>query len=153
MIELIHLRLSGLNGNLEINHFSVITSPQNQIIKSYWSVLQRNRLRWWRQFFQDLVDLELLNTDDPVVLYRIHYCFIGIIRDEMNSVKDDWNSHIISRCHNSGPTERPSCMYHLPHLYDKKDCKQKTNKEEIEEFESLLLVTDQAISRPNFQIL
>ena len=44
LIEPIHLHLSALNGNLEMNHFSIITSPQNQNIESYWSVLQRDRL-------------------------------------------------------------------------------------------------------------
>ena len=68
LIEPMHLHLSALNGNLEINHFSIITSPQNQRIETYWSVLQRDRLGWWRRFLQDSVDLELPNTDDPVVL-------------------------------------------------------------------------------------
>ena len=133
-----HLHLSALNGNLEINHFSIIASPKNQRIESYWSVLQRDRLGWWRRFFQDLVDLELLNTDGSVVLDCIHSCFMGIIREELNSAKEDWNSHIISRSHKSGPTGGPSCMYHLPHLYDKQDCVQKINKEEIEEFDSVI---------------
>ena len=62
LIEPMHLHLSALNGNLEMNHFSIITSPQNERIESYLSILQRDRLGWWRWFFQDLVDLELLNT-------------------------------------------------------------------------------------------
>ena len=43
----------------------------------------------------------------------------------------------MSRSHKSGPTGCPSFMYHLPHLYDKQDCVQKINKEEIEEFDSV----------------
>ena len=100
--------------------------------------MQWDRLGWWKQFFQDLVDSELLNTDDPVVLDCLHYCFMGIIREELNSVKEDWNTHIISRSHKSGPTGRPSCMYYLPHLYDKQDCVERINKEEIEEFNSVI---------------
>ena len=46
LIEPMHLHLTSLNGNLEINHFSTITSPQNQRIESYCSVLQRDRLGW-----------------------------------------------------------------------------------------------------------
>ena len=138
LTEPMYLHLSALNGNLEINHFRIITSPQNQKIESYWSVLQPGRLGWWRWFFQDLVDLELLNTDDPVVLDCIHYCFMGIIREELNSLKEDWNSYIISRSHKSGPTGRSSCMYHLPHFYDKQDRVQRINKEEIEEFDSVI---------------
>ena len=29
-------------------------------------------------------------------------------------------------------------MYHLPHLYDKQDCVQRINKEETEEFDSVV---------------
>ena len=82
--------------------------------------------------------MELPNTDDPLVLDCIHYCFLEIIREELNCVKEDWNSHIISRSRNSGPTGRPISMYHLPHLYDKQDCVQRINKEETEEFDSVV---------------
>ena len=59
----------------------------------------------------------------------ILYCFMGNIREELNSVKEDWNNHIISRSQSSGHTGRLSCTYHLPHLYD---------KQEIEEFSSVI---------------
>ena len=63
---------SALNGNLAINYLSVIASPQNQTIESYWSVSQRDRLGWRKRFFKDLVDLVLLNADDPFVHLFLH---------------------------------------------------------------------------------
>ena len=60
------------------------------------------------------------------------------IKEELNSVKEDWNTHIISRNHNICPTGCPSCLYQLSHLYDKKDCVQRINKEGIEEFGSFV---------------
>ena len=45
---------------------------------------------------------------------------------------------MISRSHKSCSTGRPICMYYLPHLYDKQDCVQRINKEEIEEFDSVI---------------
>ena len=66
------------------------------------------------------------------------YWIMGIIRDELNSVKEDWHTHFISRSYKSGPTGHPSCMYYLPHLYDKQDCVQRIKKEEIEEFDSVI---------------
>ena len=38
LIEPMHLHLSALNENLEINHFSIAASPQNQKIESHWTV-------------------------------------------------------------------------------------------------------------------
>ena len=63
---------------------------------------------------------------------------MGIIREELNSVKEDWNSDIISRSHKSSPTGGSTCMYHLLHLYDQQECVQRINKEEIEEFDSVI---------------
>ena len=37
---------------VKINHFSKTKSPQNQGIERYWSVLQLDRLEWWRWFFE-----------------------------------------------------------------------------------------------------
>ena len=45
LIEPMHLHLSPLNGNLEMNHFSIITSPQNQRIESYWLVFAARPFR------------------------------------------------------------------------------------------------------------
>ena len=71
-------------------------------------------------------------------MYCILYCFMGNIREGLNSVKEDLNNHITSRSKSSGHTGRLSCMYHLPYLYDKQDCMQRINKEEIEKFNSVI---------------
>ena len=44
--------------------------------------------------FLDLIDMELLNTDDAIVLGYIHCCYMEIIREELNSVKEDSNNNI-----------------------------------------------------------
>lgn len=134
LIEPIHLYLSSLTEDSEVNHFSIITSTRNQRIESYWSTLQRDRLGWWRRFFQDLVDLNLLDTDDPVVLDCIRYCFMPVLKQELCSIKEDWNAHIISRSRNGGPSGRPNCLYHLPHLFQSQDYIRRVEINEIDEF-------------------
>ena len=44
--------------------------------------------------FLDLIDMELLNTDDAIVLGYIYCCYMEIIREELNSVKEDSNNNI-----------------------------------------------------------
>ena len=36
LIEPMHLHFSALNAILEVNHFNIITSPQNERIEWYW---------------------------------------------------------------------------------------------------------------------
>ena len=134
LIEPIHIYLSSLNDDQEYNPFSIITSPQNQRIESYWSILQRDRIGWWRRFLRDLVDVDMLSTSDPVVLDCVRYCFMNLIRRDLNSIKEEWNTHIISRSRNGGPSGRPNCMFHLPHLYNVKDQIKAVEQNEIDEF-------------------
>lgn len=115
IIEPIHLTLRSLDGEDAIGSFSITTSPQNQRIESYWSILQRDRIGWWRTFFNELSDLGMFTNNDPVVVDCIRYCFMHLIRQDLNSVLSDWNSHIISGSSRSvGPTGRPDTMCYLP---------------------------------------
>ena len=113
-----------------LNSFSIITSPQNQRIEAYWSILQRDRIGWWRRFFQDLADLDMF-TNDPVIIECIRFCFTDIIRKDLVSIKNDWNVHIISRSRNNGTRGRPDTMYYLPHLFDTRDYKIEIDPDEF----------------------
>ena len=56
LIEPIHIYLRSINEEEGIeNAFSITTSPQNQRIEAYWSILQRDRLGWWKKFFTGLI--------------------------------------------------------------------------------------------------
>ena len=58
-----------------------------------------------------------------------------------------WNQHIIASSKSSnenGPRGRPDVIYFLPHLFDAEDCKQQTDRDEVNEFydNSTMLVKD-----------
>ena len=59
---------------------------------------------------------------------------MNLIRRDLNSIKEEWNTHIISRSRNGGPSGRPNCMFHLPHLYNVKDQIKEVEQNEIDEF-------------------
>ena len=138
IIEPIHLYFRSLDGTDEDDDFSIISSPQNQRIESYWSILGRDRIGWWRRFFQDLVDTDLLITSDPVVLDCIRFCFMSLIRQDLNSIASEWNTHLISRSKNGGPSGRPNCMFYLNHLYGVDNLLKQIDFDEVQEFYPLV---------------
>ena len=137
LIQPIHVYLRSLSGDLNENiseSFSITTSPQNQRIESYWAMLQRDRIGWWRRFFADLSDVDMLDTSDPVTLDCLRFCFMKLIRKDLCSIMSHWNSHIISKSRNNGPSGRPNCMFFLPRLYDGTNFLQHVSQEDIDEF-------------------
>ena len=120
------------------NAFSITASPQNQRIEAYWSILQRDRLGWWKRFLQDLSDNDMLDTSDPVILDSVRFSFIDLIRHDLNRTKKEWESYIISRSRNWGLSGRPTCMYNLHHLYDIHGYLHDTDLEEVQEFRGVV---------------
>ena len=85
----IHRYIRSLDGFIQDNDFSITTSPQNQRIESYCSILQREHIGWWKRFLQDLTDTDLLVTSDPVILDCIRFCFMHLIREDLSTTKDE----------------------------------------------------------------
>ncbi|KAJ8308434.1 LOW QUALITY PROTEIN: hypothetical protein KUTeg_013308 [Tegillarca granosa] len=89
----------------------------NQRIEAWWSHLRSHNVQFWMNMFQTLK-----NDDhfDGNVLDKnlIRFCFMRIIQDELNGVKNLWYTHRIRRNRCQGvPNGRPLTMYLLPHLY------------------------------------
>lgn len=138
LIEPIHILLRNLDADDEeaMESFSIITSPQNQRIEAYWSILQRDRIGWWRRFLRDISDMDLFSNDDPVLVDCIRFCFMELIRNDLNSIRTQWNSHIISKSRNAGPRGRPDSMFYLSHLFEAENMIIKVDAAEINEFYS-----------------
>ena len=67
----------------------------------------------------------------------IRFCFIQILRNELDQVAEMCNQHLIASSkfgNSSGPGGRSDCMFFLPHLYNSEDCKVHVNPQELEEF-------------------
>ena len=134
LVQPIHLLLRNTDGsdpNLE--SFSIVTSPANKRIEAFWSILLRDKIGWWKRFFQDMVDLDLFSNDDPVLLEAIRFCFMQLLRKELKEIASDWNVHIISSSRYQGPRGRPDTMYFLPHLYNRQNLGTEVDNEEIDE--------------------
>ena len=139
LIELIHIYLRSIDKEEGIgNTFSIITSPQNQRIEAYWSILQRDRLGWWKSILQDLSDNDMLDTSDPVILDCVRYSVIDLIRYDLNRTKEELDSYIISKRRNWGPSGRPTFTYNSPHFYDVQDYLYDTDLEKLREFRGVI---------------
>ena len=139
LIEPVHIYLRSINKEEGIeNAFSIVTSPQNQRIEAYWSIVQRDRLGWWKRFLQDLSDNDMLDTSDLVILDCVRFSFTDLIRHDLNRTKNEWDSHIISRGRNWGQSGKPTCMYNLSHLYDVHDYLHDADLEEVQEFRGVV---------------
>lgn len=82
--------------------------------------------------FQDLLDLDHFRQNDPILLDCIRFCFVDLLRKDLNSIRNEWNVHILSSSRNRGPRGRPDSMFFLPHMFDSEDYLIKVDTAEIE---------------------
>lgn len=142
LIEPIHISLRDSNGDCEaLDTFSIVSSPVNQRIEAYWSKLRRDRPGWWVSFFKDLVDRDLYDPSDAVLLDCARFCFMRLIREEIRTVKQEWNQHLIFKSKNGGPSGRPNTMYFLPHLHGGTNFLKDVDLDEVSEFSSISIRT------------
>ena len=137
VIEALHTFLRYADENAGPGCFNIGRSTANQRIESYWSQFVRDGPGWWINFFKDLSDLGLFNSTDPVHQECIRFCFMQILRNELNEVAEMWNQHIIPSSkfgNGSCPRGRPDCMFFLPHLYNSENYKVPVDPQELEEF-------------------
>ena len=87
VVQPIHLLLRNIDGSdPDSESFSTVTSPANPRIKAFWSILLRDKIGWWKPFFQDMVDLDLFSNDDSVLLEAIRFCFKWLLRKELKKL-------------------------------------------------------------------
>ena len=139
LIQPMQIYLRSLNGDgNELDSFSIIPSPRNQRIEAYWSHLRRDRPAWWQIFFDAIESQGLFDGNDPALVDCIRFCFMHLLREELNDVAIKWNQHAISESRrNTGPTGKPDCMYFLPHLYDADDYAKMVDMHEVEELKTV----------------
>ena len=120
LVQPIHLLLRNIDGSdPDLESFNIVTSPANQRIEVFWSILLRDKIGWWKRFFQDMIDLDLFSNDDLVLLDSIRFCFMLLLGKELKEIASDWNVHIISSRY-QGPRGKPDTMYFTTSLQQTK---------------------------------
>lgn len=94
------------------------SSHTNQRIECWWSFLRKNRSNWWINFFKDLVEAGHLNTASDLHKECLWYCFAQLLQQDLDFVKQHWNSHYIRKSRFDTIAGRPNELFFLPECSD-----------------------------------
>ncbi|KAK3730126.1 hypothetical protein QZH41_004830 [Actinostola sp. cb2023] len=94
-------------------------SVSNQRIEAWWSYLRKSETDWWRNYFKDLRDQGLYDDSDPVHVECLKFCYMPLLREELQRVAQQWNLHKIRPTTNEySPHGRPDTIYFLPETFN-----------------------------------
>lgn len=94
-----------------------VSSPRNQRIESWWSFYSKNRSKWWRNFFQDLESQGLIDSTSQLRRECLWYCFSGILQNDLDAIKEQWNTHLIRKSRFDTVSGRPDVLFYLPEQF------------------------------------
>ena len=130
-VENVHI--AGIQRFLRRNHgdglagspsFIFGKSVSNQRIEAWWSILQKNSVNWWMNYFKYMRDRGIFDDSSPIHCECLQFSYFGILQLELSEVVEGWNNHRIRLCRNTeGPSGRPDVLYFLSHLKSSRDYK------------------------------
>ena len=108
-------------------------SVSTQRIEGWWVFLRKTKSDWWISYFKDLRDQGLFNDDDYIHMQCLKFCFMPLLRVELNRVAQHWNLHKIRASGNEdSPAGRPDVLYVLPKAYGRQSYLNEVPEEELE---------------------
>ena len=97
------------------------TSPHNQRIEGWWSYLKQHLSTWWMNFFKDLLEQQVFTTGNELQMECLWFSFSGLIQQDLDRVKEHWNSHYIRESRHDTVKGRPNELFYLPELRNTED--------------------------------
>ncbi|KAJ0060283.1 hypothetical protein NL108_007790 [Boleophthalmus pectinirostris] len=97
-------------------------STTNQRIESWWGIMRKEGIESWIAMLAELKD-EGLFRGDYLDKSLSQFCFMPIIQELLNDIRDVWNAHRIRPTNNANvPSGVPGIMYTAPHLWNAEEC-------------------------------
>lgn len=94
-------------------------SVSNQRIEAWWSHLRKIDTDWCINYFKDLRDQGLYDDSNPVHVECLKYCYMPILKEELQRVAQLWNLHKIRPSANEqSPSGRPDTIFFFPEAFD-----------------------------------
>ena len=116
------------------------SSPANQRIEAWWSHFRQGRAGWWIDFFKDMVSAGLLDIGNVMQMEALWFCFEAVLQNELDKVKQHWNTHRIRRSGHGTVPGVPDVLFYLPDRSSAVDCKWVVQSRNIDEMEQHLNV-------------
>lgn len=111
------------------------SSPANQRIEGWWSFFRRHRSNWWINLFKDMIDYNLLDMGKELHKQCLWFCFSKVMQNDLDQLKEHWNSHKITRSPYSAVHGVPDIMYFLPEYHGHEDCLVHVSEQQVDEME------------------
>lgn len=80
-------------------------SVHNQRIERLWRDLYQSCICVFYSIFYQMEDQCLLNVEDDVHMFSLHYVFLPRINHVLDQFTEAWNNHPISTCSNLSPMQ------------------------------------------------
>ena len=90
------------------------SSPANQRIDAWWSFYRRNHSTWWINYFKDLIKRDLFHPGNQLEEEAVWDCFSGILQEDLDLVREHWNTHRIRDSKYYTVLGRPDELFLLP---------------------------------------
>lgn len=108
-------------------------SVANERIEAWWSQLRQGCADWWIKHFKDLRESGLYCDANVVHVECLRFCYMPVIRSELQRAARLWNVHRIRPSRNpESPAGRPDILYFLPEWTETRDYKTAVEMEDIE---------------------
>ena len=117
-----HLRAEGVDEYAGSRAHKYVKSIRNQRIEGYWSHYRRQRASWWIDFFNDLDESDILDLTSEIHREALWFSFADVLQNDLDKVKDYWNSHRFRKSKHATVSGVPDMMYFLPEEFGKIDC-------------------------------
>lgn len=126
------LRHHHMDENAGEKSYIVGPSTANQRIERYWGEVRANAIGHYMDLFKTLVDKNLYNHKNPIQRELIRFCFAHLIDADLQTVKNEWNSHRLRAQTTKGiPAGIPNILYNWPTRYGALECKKPALEEDV----------------------
>jgi hypothetical protein len=98
----------------DLNAHRYVPSTRNQRIEGWWSHLRRSRTTWWINFFKNLEEEGKFNKGNVLECECLWFCFATLLQEDLNQMKEHWNTHRIRKSRHDTVSGRPNLLYHAP---------------------------------------
>ena len=130
-----------------------VSSPRNQRIEGFWSQFCKQRSSWWRSFFLELDESGVMDTTSELHREALWFCFADILQEDLNFVKEHWNTHRIRKSKYQTLSGRPNTLYHLPEQSGTIDHKQIVSVEKFNHVSTHVVINDYTTEYTEYYLL